>query len=59
MGPEPARWSEAIEILDLKPMFSENTLKSLLDAFNRHDLDEVRSFFTDHSVLEMPRGSHP
>ncbi|HEY8686490.1 MAG TPA: nuclear transport factor 2 family protein [Chloroflexota bacterium] len=36
-----------------------NTLKSLLDAFNRHDLDEVMSFFTDHPVLEMPRGSHP
>ena len=43
--------------MDPKPIVTENILKSLLDAFNSHDLDEVMSFFTDHPVLEMPRGS--
>lgn len=45
--------------MDPKPIVTESTLKSLLEAFNSHDLDEVMSFFTDHPVLEMPRGSHP
>ncbi|MEA2628888.1 MAG: hypothetical protein QOJ10_1348 [Chloroflexota bacterium] len=35
------------------------TLKSFLDAFNRHDLDEVMSFFSENPILEMPRGSQP
>jgi steroid delta-isomerase-like uncharacterized protein len=35
------------------------TLKSFLDAFNRHDLDGVMSFFADDCVLEMPRGPEP
>jgi ketosteroid isomerase-like protein len=45
--------------VDPKPIVTENILKSLLDAFNSHDLDEIMSFFTDHPVLEMPRGSEP
>lgn len=35
------------------------TLKALLGAFNRHDLDAVMSYFTEDAVLEMPRGSSP
>jgi ketosteroid isomerase-like protein len=45
--------------VDPKPTVTENTLKSLLDAFNSHDLDQVMSLFTDQPILEMPRGSHP
>jgi len=30
-----------------------------LDAFNRHDLDEIMSFFTDDCILDMPRGPAP
>jgi ketosteroid isomerase-like protein len=45
--------------LDPKPSVTANTLKSFLDAFNRHDLDEVMSFFIENPVLEMPRGSQP
>lgn len=45
--------------MDPKSIVTEETLKSLLDAFNRHDLDEIMDFFTDHPVLEMPRGSDP
>jgi ketosteroid isomerase-like protein len=35
------------------------TLKALLDAFNRHDLDSIMEFFSDDPVLEMPRGPSP
>ena len=35
------------------------TLRDLLAAFNRHDLEAVMSFFTEDAVLEMPRGSSP
>ena len=34
-------------------------LQSLLDAFNRHDLDAIMGFFADECVLYMPRGSAP
>ncbi len=45
--------------VDTKATVTVNTLKSCLEAFNRHDLDEVMTFFGDHPVLEMPRGPHP
>jgi len=32
------------------------TLKQFLQAFNRHDLDAVMSFFDDDCRLDMPRG---
>lgn len=35
------------------------TLKRILEAFNRHDLDVIMAFFADDCVLEMPRGPHP
>ena len=35
------------------------TLKSLLDAFNRHDLDGIMEYFHDDCVLYMPRGKVP
>ena len=35
------------------------TLRQLVAAFNRHDLDAVMSFFADDCVLEMPRGPEP
>lgn len=34
-------------------------LKSLLDAFNAHDLDRIMNFFADDCILEMPRGPDP
>jgi ketosteroid isomerase-like protein len=33
------------------------TLKAITDAFNRHDLDAIMSFFTDDAIFESPRGS--
>ena len=35
------------------------TLKAILDAFNRHDLDTIMSFFADDAVFETPRGPDP
>jgi ketosteroid isomerase-like protein len=45
--------------VDPSTSVTENTLKSFLDAFNRHDLDAVMSFFTESPVLQLPRGSQP
>ena len=35
---------------------SVETLKAITDAFNRHDLDAIMSFFADDAVFESPRG---
>jgi ketosteroid isomerase-like protein len=37
----------------------DSALKRVLEAFNRHDLDTIMSFFTDDCVLNMPRGPAP
>ena len=34
-------------------------LKGFLDAFNRHDLDAIMSYFADDCVFYMPRGAGP
>ena len=41
-----------------KPVTVE-LLKKFLDAFNRHDLDSIMSFFADDCVFHMPRGARP
>lgn len=38
---------------------TEATLKSFLDAFNRHDLDAIMDYFADECVLYLPRGASP
>ena len=50
---------EGIAIVDPKPTVTEETLKSFLDAFNRHDLVDIMSFFGDRPVFDMPRGPQP
>ncbi len=35
---------------------TEVTLKQILDAFNRHDLDAIMEFFTDDCTFDFPRG---
>ena len=42
---------------DLRPTL--DTLRSFLDAFNRHDLDAIMDFFAEDCVFEMPRGPEP
>ena len=36
-----------------------DTLKGFLDAFNRHDLDAIMTYFHDDCVFYMPRGKAP
>lgn len=38
---------------------TENTLKEILEAFNRHDLDGIMSFFANDCTFDMPRGPDP
>ena len=45
-------------LLMSKPVTIE-LLKEFLDAFNRHDLDSIMSFFADDCVFHMPRGARP
>jgi steroid delta-isomerase-like uncharacterized protein len=33
-----------------------DTLRAVLEAFNRHDVDAIVAFFTDDAVFESPRG---
>ena len=35
------------------------TMQRFLDAFNRHDLDDIMSYFADDCVFYMPRGAGP
>jgi ketosteroid isomerase-like protein len=38
---------------------TEQTLKAIADAFNRHDVDAVMAFFADDAVFETPKGPEP
>ncbi len=38
---------------------SEQTAKSILEAFNAHDLEGVMAFFAEDCSLDMPRGPEP
>ena len=38
---------------------TEEMLKTVLDAFNRHDLDAIMTFFTGDCTFDMPRGPAP
>ena len=35
------------------------TMKQVLDAFNRHDLDAIMEFFADDCTFDFPRGPEP
>ncbi len=36
-----------------------DTLREILEAFNRHDTDAIMRFFADDCSFDMPRGSEP
>ncbi|MHB1908957.1 MAG: nuclear transport factor 2 family protein [Nitrososphaerales archaeon] len=38
---------------------TEDLLKLFLEAFNRHDLDAIMTFFTDDCSFDFPRGPYP
>jgi ketosteroid isomerase-like protein len=35
------------------------SLKTLLDAFNQHDLDRIMELFSEDATFDMPRGQYP
>lgn len=35
------------------------TLRQILDAFNRHDLDAIMGFFAEDCTFDFPRGPDP
>jgi ketosteroid isomerase-like protein len=35
------------------------TLEAILEAFDRHDVDAIMSFFADDCVFQTPRGASP
>jgi steroid delta-isomerase-like uncharacterized protein len=38
---------------------TKETLEAVLDAFNRHDVDRIMTYFTEDAVFESPRGPDP
>lgn len=40
-------------------MVNVQTLEAITDAFNRHDVDAIMSFFSDDSTFDAPRGPDP
>lgn len=43
----------------MAPEVTIDVLKGFLDAFNRHDLDDIMGYFHDDCVFYMPRGQSP
>ena len=39
--------------------FTVETLKEILNAFNRHDLDAIMEFFAEDCSFDLPRGPDP
>lgn len=42
-----------------KMKVTTETMKQVLDAFNRHDLDAIMEFFSDDCSFDFPRGPEP
>lgn len=42
-----------------KMIVTADTLKEILNAFNRHDLDAIMEFFSDDCSFDFPRGPEP
>lgn len=38
---------------------TEETLKQILEAFNRHDLDAIMGYFSEDCSFDFPRGREP
>ena len=44
---------------NLTKTVTADTLKQILDAFNRHDLDAIMDFFADDCSFDFPKGPEP
>ena len=45
--------------MDSSETVTIETLRSIADAFNRHDLDGIMAFFTEDAIFETPKGPEP
>jgi steroid delta-isomerase-like uncharacterized protein len=45
--------------VDMSVLITTDLLKNFLEAFNRHDLDSIMSYFADDCIFYMPRGEGP
>jgi hypothetical protein len=42
-----------------QPTITEDTLRAILDAFNRHDTEDLMTFFAEDCSMDLPRGPEP
>ena len=53
---DPDKLSGQVKTNTQEMKVTVETMKQLLDAFNRHDLDAIMEFFSDECSFDFPRG---
>lgn len=56
---DPGNLSEKFQTNSQEMKVTVDTLKQILDAFNRHDLDAIMGYFSDDCSFDFPRGPEP
>src|SRR5687767_4613139 len=56
---DPDKLSGQIQTEPKKMTITVETMKQVLGAFNRHDLDAIMEFFADDCSFDFPRGPEP
>ena len=56
---KPTDNSSQTETKSKEMTITVETMKQVLDAFNRHNLDAIMEFFSDDCSLDSPRGPDP
>ncbi|HKR04378.1 MAG TPA: nuclear transport factor 2 family protein [Bacteroidia bacterium] len=53
---DPNKLSGQVQTNSQEMKITAETLKQILEAFNRHDLDAIMEFFSDDCSFDFPRG---
>ena len=53
------RNKESIKTNKAQMEITEDSMKQVLEAFNRHDLDAIMEYFTEDCSFDFPRGPEP
>ena len=56
---DPDKRSEQTQTKSQEMTITTETMKQVLDAFNRHDLDAIMKFFSEDCSFDFPRGPEP
>ena len=56
---KPTHNTSQIQTKSQEMTVTVETMKQVLDAFNRHDLDAIMEFFSDDCSFDFPRGPEP